>query len=169
MRRLGTSVALMCVFTFAAWAEESKEDAVVLKAGKLEGRVANAGDGKALSGMEVILNDAKTGKEVVRSTTDEKGGFAIAAVAAGSYSLLVGGKALGNITVAREGHTAYLTILMPDDGQSGAAPEDEEGDGGRKFAGYDWSTYAIVGGGVVLTAIPLGIAISDLSDANVSP
>jgi len=154
-----TLVALMAVYpglgtlrTAGADVKTPAVQSVFAKTGTLDG-VVTGNDGQPVSGAKLQVLDS-TGKNVASAVTDKAGKFSLPNLKPGQYRLLIGEDVELKLTVADNGLTTNLKVVMPTDAKGGLLPGLTEGAAG----GLNWTFIAIAG----LTAavlVPVGYAV----------
>ena len=157
-------VALMAVYpclgtvnTANATAKTPAIQSVFAKTGTLDG-VVTGSDGKPISGAKVKVLDS-AGKEVASAVTDKAGKFSLPNLKPGQYRLLIGKDVELKLTVADNGVTTNLKVVLPTDAK-GLLPGPTGGTGAG--GGLSWTFIAIAG----LTAavlVPVGYSAGWIS------
>ena len=155
-------VVLMAVYpclgtvsTANAAAKTPAIQSVFAKTGTLDGLVTGSA-GKPISGAKVQVLDF-AGKEVASAVTDKAGKFTLPNLKPGQYRLLIGKDVELKLTVANNGLTTNLKVILPTDGK-GLLP----GVFGAEGIGLNWTFIAIAG----LTAavlVPVGYTVAGSS------
>ncbi|NIA06555.1 MAG: hypothetical protein GWP14_02780 [Actinobacteria bacterium] len=155
-------VALMAVYpgmgtvnTANAAAKTPAIQSVFAKTGTLDGVLTGSG-GKPVSGVKVWVLDS-AGKKVGSAVTDKAGKFSLANLKPGQYRLLIGKDVELKLTVADNGVTTNLKVVLPTDGK-GLLP----GLTGGTAGGLNWTFIALAG----LTAailVPVGYSAGWIS------
>ena len=155
-------VALMAVYpcmgtvnTANAAAKTPAIQSVFAKTGTLDG-VVTGNAGKLVSGVKLQVLDS-AGKEVASAVTDKAGKFSLPNLEPGQYRLMIGKDVELKLTVANNGATTNLKVVLPNGGK-GLLPGLTGGAGGS----LNWTFIAIAG----LTAailVPVGYSAGWIS------
>ena len=127
---------------------------VFAKTGTLNGILVDQNSGKPIANNTLTVVDAN-GKTVASAVTDKDGKFSLPDLQPGEYRLVLGDEMELKLTVADNGTTNNLKIVVPSNGQ-GLAPGLIEG---PATGAANW-TYIALAGLTAAILVPTGFAVA---------
>jgi len=159
MKKVPLSALLACVVGLFlvigdAFAAEKAPAVLVLKAGRITGKVADSiGSAVPKARVQVVGKGAKA--EIV-AVTAKDGAFALE-LKPGKYTLTIADKLSLPLEVSKDGEVVDLVLMIPMDNPYSAAQ------GGWTFGAVDWG---LIGSIAAITTVPISVyAASEAKDA----